>query len=65
MMCPACGTVDAEAVGDARQETHGGELAGADGETADGERGLGGAGAGKRNRRRWLDGHECFPGILD
>ena len=36
---------DGEAVGDARQETHGGELAGADRETADRERGLGGAGA--------------------
>ena len=38
---------DAKTVGDARQEAHGGELAGADGETADGERGFGGAGAGK------------------
>ena len=54
---------DGEAVGDARQKPHGGELAGADRETADGERSLGGAGAGKRNRRRWLDGHEGFLGF--
>ena len=38
---------DAEPIGDARQEAHGGELAGADRETADRERRLGGAGAAK------------------
>ena len=38
---------DAEPVGDARQEAHGGELAGADRETADGERGLGERGRGQ------------------
>ena len=47
MICPACGNGDAETVGNARQETHCGELAGADGETADRQRRLGRAGASK------------------
>ena len=54
---------DAEPVGDARQETHGGELAGADGETADGERRLRAA----RARASEIDADgstdmKCFPG---